>query len=72
MLTYLQARHTLDAQLARYAQERAHVAARLMELPNAIKVLQTRMTDSLLRPLEESLRLELAPLEESPRPLEES
>ena len=30
-------------------------------MPEAVRILQTRLTDSLLRPLEEVVRVELAP-----------
>ena len=56
-----QARQNLQAEAARMAQERERAASRLAALPAALQILQTRMTDTLLRPLEEALRVELAP-----------
>jgi hypothetical protein len=56
----------LDAKLAACAAEREHAAARLGALPDALRTLQTRLHDTLLRPLEETLRCELAPPEAPP------
>ena len=51
----------LESQLAACAAERAHAAERLGGLPEALRMLQARLNDTLLRPIDETLRLELAP-----------
>ena len=51
----------LDAQLKACADERQHASERLRSLPDALRTLQTRLADTLLKPLEETLRTELAP-----------
>ena len=52
----------LEASLAACAAERDRAAGRLRALPEALRTLQARLSDTLLRPLEETLRVELAPL----------
>ena len=51
----------LEAQLATCAAERAQANERLAALPEALRTLEARMRDTLLTPIEETLRTELAP-----------
>ena len=47
-------------QLSKATAERERARERIAALPQALQTLQTRITDSLLRPLQETLRVELA------------
>jgi hypothetical protein len=51
----------LNLQLRRCAQERDRTRERLEGLPAALQTLQTRLNDTLLRPIEATLANELAP-----------
>ena len=51
-----EAKTDLEAEIARHRAERERATARLAGLPDAIKILQTRIADSLLAPIDEGLR----------------
>ena len=55
-----QARCDLEAKHMRSQQERERVLARLAALPKAVEMLQERLADTLLKPLEEAIRVGFA------------
>ena len=55
-----QARCDLEAKHMRSQQERERLLARLAALPKAVEMLQERLADTLLKPLEEAIRVGFA------------
>ena len=51
----------LQGQIAQCGAERERATARLEGLPEALRTLQARLSETLLRPIEETLKVELAP-----------